>query len=727
MILFRNLSIQNKMIAIVLVISIIAITSAMIIEFYFEKKRTTESIIEKALLETRLISQYCGMPMEFESKEVAKQNLDKLEVIPEIHNGLLFDSNDSLFTSYNKDSSDIVSIVPDFLQDRNYVLNGDWLHVKEPVIYKGKYYGYLYIRAFTDIVEISRNQILRQVIVIISISIIVFLLSSIFQRLISGPILTLTKFTNQISTKRDYTLRIEAQSKDEIGKLYVEFNNMLQIIESTKNELEKHQEQLEEKVQQRTLDLQKINEDLLKAKEQAEAASRTKSEFLSNMSHELRTPLNGILGYTQILKTIGKLDDTQKEYIDTIHNSGQHLLDLINEILTYSKIEAKKLKLVVSKFNLNNTLNHILNIVRLKAEQKDLTLRFEKKTPIPEFIEGDEIKLRQLMLNLLGNAVKYTRVGGVILRIFYHPEKKRNFTIEVEDTGIGIAQDKLKDIFDPFTQLGDQWKYVEGTGLGLTITKKIVELLDAKLEVQSEVDKGSIFRIAIGMPEVQLKSPLLNLNKNIAGYKGESKKVLIVDDNLSNLSYLASLLNPLGFKIKTFTNGIESLKELEVFEPDLFIVDLIMPGLNGIETISKFKQLPFSSHSKILGTVGNVVSSKERKAFVELCDSVIDKPVARELLFSKISYLLKIEWVLENQKTIIEKVEPSSKKYPIPEKHILDELEELAEIGDFQSIEDKLDQHCFNEKYFTFKEIINKFIKKYDSTSIIKYLHSIKL
>ncbi|MFB3115645.1 MAG: ATP-binding protein, partial [Nitrospirales bacterium] len=322
-------------------------------------------------------------------------------------------------------------------------------------------------------------------------------------------------------------------------------------------------------------------EALLLAKEAAESANRAKSEFLANMSHELRTPLNGILGFAQILKGDANLSEDQRSGLDVIHRSGEHLLTLINDILDLSKIEAQKLELSPTAFHFPEFLKTIVEIIKVRVDQAGLSFRCEFPDSLPTEVEGDEKRLRQVLLNLLGNSVKFTDAGQVTLSIT--TDVPHTLRFHIEDTGIGIAPQHLKDIFLPFQQVADPNRQVEGTGLGLTITNKLVTLMGGTLEVQSTQGQGSCFWFTIPLPSIAQRAPAKTQDlRRIIGVKHGQKRVLIIDDKWENRSVLAHMLKHKGLAIDEASNGQEGLEMATRHRPDVIFMDLVMPVMDGI-------------------------------------------------------------------------------------------------------------------------------------------------
>ncbi|MEO1622811.1 MAG: ATP-binding protein, partial [Cyanobacteria bacterium J06632_3] len=418
---------------------------------------------------------------------------------------------------------------------------------------------------------------------------------------------------------------------------------------------------LESKVRERTRDLEQEVRDRKQAQAAAEVANRVKSEFLANMSHELRSPLNAILGFTQVMARGQSLPPDLRDDVNIIHQSGEHLLKLINNVLDMSKIEAGRTTLSLSTVNLNELLNDLRNLFQLKATEKSLHYTVSPTADLPQYIQTDARKLRQILINLLSNALKFTETGHVVLRVSTDVRaevsvNKRtasppNITLnfEVEDSGPGIEASDIDTIFEPFVQTKTGRAAPEGTGLGLSISRKFIQLMGGDVTIQSPVSNsmGTLVGFSI---QAQISDPILPtaiLQPQIIGLKQDQPqyRLLVVDDLATNRQLLTKFLRPLGFDLQEAADGKDAIAQCKTWQPHLIFLDIRMPVLNGIEAAKHIRALPnLEIQPKIIALSASPLPQEQAAARKAGCDAFMAKPFTEADLFSCIAEQLPVQY-----------------------------------------------------------------------------------
>ncbi|MGC1248385.1 MAG: response regulator, partial [Spirulinaceae cyanobacterium] len=545
-------------------------------------------------------------------------------------------------------------------------------------------------------------------------------------KLLTKRLEKVTEVAKRVTEEADFSLQAPVTDKDEVTVLATSLNQLIRQVGQllTEKEAEVKGQQL-------------LSQELQVAKESAEIANRSKSEFLANMSHELRTPLNGILGYTQILQNSLNMTSSELRGIDIIHQCGNHLLTLINDILDLSKIEAGKMELYQTEFHLIPFLEGIADICQIRAKKHHISFLCQLSPELPQGVLADDKRLRQILINILGNAIKFTQSGGVTLRVDVlerslenNQETKTKIRFQVEDTGVGMAPEQLEKIFLPFEQVGEATHKAEGTGLGLAITKKILALMNSKLEVSSKLGEGSVFWFDIYLQEAINLGTIKSSPKktqNVIGFNGEKNKILIVDDQWSNRLVAVNMLARLGFQIAEATNGKESLQQVEEFKPDLVIMDLVMPTMDGFEAIYELRQSPQWQSLKVIASSASVFDNDKQKSVQVGADAFLPKPIDKSKLLEILQKHLQLEWIYQQQEQ--EKLQSKEQEQKqesvicLPISEELQKLYDLARAGLINDILVQLDQlEEGNSNLKEFCQQIRQWIKNFQLKTIKNFL-----
>ena len=483
------------------------------------------------------------------------------------------------------------------------------------------------------------------------------LLSILLARYLGHPIKQLQIAAQKVQSQ-NYDVTIDLKREDELGQLAEAFNLMVADVRN-------YAETLEQKVEQRT-------EELVIAKEKAEVANQSKSAFIANMSHELRSPLNAIIGFSQLMLRTKNLPSEQYENAGIIQLSGEYLLSLINNVLDFAKIEAQKTTLNLKDVDLDQLLTDLEDMLLLRAINTGVELIFDRGENLPRYIYADGLKLHQILLNILGNAIKFTQQGEVILTVnstikeaktqeaktqeaeeAEEIDKKYILDFSISDTGRGIAPEELTKLFEAFSQTESGRDSQEGTGLGLAISRKFVQLMGGDITVESELEKGSTFRFSIQVKQGQeiisdnaLQRKVLSLSPNQPIYK-----ILVVDDKSVNRKLLFKLLTPVGFEVKEASNGQEAIVVWDEWEPHLIFMDMRMPVMDGYEATKYIKSTTKGNATAVIALTASVLEEEKAIVLSAGCDDFLRKPFKEQTIFETLSQYLGVTYIYEQSES----------------------------------------------------------------------------
>ncbi len=650
--ILRNRSITTKLIFIVTLSSSIALLAFSFILFYYETTFVKRDLINNLQTQVEIITENSLASLAFMDAANAQKTLSALKHNSDILYAGLYDNQQQLLNAYRNTSyqEELILIENELKYAPHIYETNHFVQIVQPVILNNERLGYMVLRASFH----SFDKKLHDYINIIFMTFCVTLLAALYlashlQHIVSRPIIRLANFIYYVTKSKSYNIAAVKESNDEFGKLVDAFNNMLtqlnysfQKRDEAENALSHHLNHLKEIVNEQTLDLQK-------ALDVADAANRSKSDFLANMSHEIRTPMNAIVGMTHLAQRTN-LDETQRNYLEKIDAATQMLLNIINDILDFSKIEAGKLTLENAVFSLDNVLTHLIDMIKIRAEEKNIALSFHISSDVPRQLLGDSLRLEQILINLVSNAVKFTEKGEVVMTVEAKNKCENAATLcfSIRDTGIGMTTEQIEGLFQPFSQADTSTtrKY-GGTGLGLTISKQLAGLMAGEIYVDSVLGRGSTFTFDMTLALATDQS--VNLKNNESIYTSHdypcynAQRILLVEDNEINQQVALELLTAMNLHVVIANNGKEGVERAMAEAFDLILMDIQMPIMDGltatqiIRTDLKLAKLP------IIAMTAHAMEGDREKSLAAGMNDHLTKPIEIDKLITMLNHWLKFE------------------------------------------------------------------------------------
>lgn len=627
---FKNLAIGIKLNLMVVSTTFVVLLAVLGVVVGFDIVNHRELLTRQAEILCRITSNNLTAPLSFNDAQAAEEVLNSLRNQPDIIDAVLQDSEGREFAAYRS-----VSHAGDpSVQGVFAWVSGNY-HVESPVELKGQRLGTVGLTLTLRSLEERISKVSTYVGILFALGLLAATaLTHYFKRSITRPLSNLTDLAKEVSSSKNYSLRLFPDSTDELGVLVNSFNRMMEEVSIRDRALESHKANLELQVIERTAEYKR-------AQDEAIEANKAKSQFLANMSHEIRTPLNGILGMTELASELA-ISPEQREYLTIVQQSSLSLLAIINDILDFSKIEAGKLELTPVQFDLRRSVDRVLALMAIQADTKGLTLEAEVLEALSSNFVADEGRIRQVLVNLVGNAIKFTPSGGKIV-IRLHGVKLNNefekVIFEVIDTGIGIPPEKHQQIFEAFAQAdGSISRKFGGSGLGLSICRMIVELMGGKIWVESKPGEGSKFSFEIPMKVATSEDISRDSQKVEPALAGIN--ILLVEDNQVNQKIAQKLLGKRGVAVTTANDGAEALVAWREGTFDLILMDCQMPVMSGYDSTRSIRREELAAGKNripIIALTAQALSGDREECLAAGMDGYVSKPINSKRLFDEIS------------------------------------------------------------------------------------------
>ncbi|HEY7120875.1 MAG TPA: ATP-binding protein [Tepidisphaeraceae bacterium] len=649
----RDLSLTRKLTLINLLATALALVLACALFMAVDVMTYRDGMVDDASVCADLVGQNSTAAISFNEPGSAAEILGSLRADPHVRAARLYTSDGKPFVTYRSPHCSLP--IPDAVPAFAHRFSSERLELLRPIQLNGQPVCTVYLctdlEAFYSRIRWYAGILAMVFLVALAAALAV---GKVLQRHITGPVLHLARTARAVSADKNYTLRAKKRGDDELGQLTDDFNGMLEQIRVRDAELQANRDHLEEQVAVRTEELLELNAQLTGARDAAEAANHAKSSFLANMSHEIRTPMTAILGYADLLLEPGQGASDRLNYVQTIRRNSHHLLAIINDVLDISKIEAGKMTVERVACCPAQVVADVASLMRVKASEKDLSFEVAFDGPIPATIRSDPTRLRQILLNLVGNAVKFTQRGGITVRVRLDPDHDQRLRLAVEDTGVGIAPEQQGKLFQPFSQAdASTTRKFGGTGLGLTISRHLAEMLGGHITLDSRPGRGSTFELSVdtgplegvtlyeGLQESAFppcaQAPSQSQTPAVPAARRLSGHILLAEDGIDNQNLISHHLRRAGAQVTIADNGARAVEiAVEAARAGvpfgLIFMDMQMPELDGYGATAKLRSRGYGG--PIVALTAHAMASDRQKCLLAGCTDYLTKPVDRDLLIA---------------------------------------------------------------------------------------------